>query len=110
MRTRAGLYGGRHLYDRVVVASNIPEMIVMIRHILVIDLRAVLRPILITGTLADAAPAAPTRVKVACLLLVAAVVMWLAATGVGTGAEWDMYPGEGTSSQDAIDGAGAIEL
>ncbi len=81
MRTRARLYGGRRLYDRVVVASNIPEMIVMIRHILVIDLRAVLRTMLIAGALDDAA-----------------------------GAEWDMYPGEGTSSQDAIDGAGAIEL
>ena len=30
------------------------------------------------------------------LLLVAAVVVWIAAAGVGAGAEWDVYPGEGT--------------
>ena len=65
MRARAGLHGGRHLYDRVVVASNIPEMIGMIRHILVIDSRTVLRTMLIAGALADAAPAADARVEAA---------------------------------------------
>ena len=38
------------------------------------------------------------------LLLVAAVVVWIAAAGVGSGAELHVYPGE--SIQDAIDGAG----
>jgi hypothetical protein len=65
VRARAGLHGGRHLYDRVVVASNIPEMIVMIRHILVSKSRTVLRTMLIAGTLADAAPAAGARVGAA---------------------------------------------
>jgi hypothetical protein len=45
------------LYDVVIVVGNILEMIVMIRHILVIDSRTVLRTMLIAGTLADAAPA-----------------------------------------------------
>ena len=49
--------GGRHLYDLVVVASNIPEMIVMIRHILMSESRTVLRPMIIAGTLADAVSA-----------------------------------------------------
>jgi hypothetical protein len=53
------------LYDVVIVVGNIPEMIVMIRHILVIDSRTVLRTILIAAALADAAPAAPTRVEAA---------------------------------------------
>ena len=41
------------------------------------------------------------------LLLVAAValVVVLAAAGVGAGAEWDVYPGAGTPIQDAIGGA-----
>jgi len=65
VRTRAGLHGGRHLYDRVVVASNIPEMIVMIRHILVIDSCTVLRTMLIADALADAAPATDARVEAA---------------------------------------------
>jgi hypothetical protein len=65
VRARAGLYGGRHLYDRVVVASNIPEMIVMIRHILIGESGTVLRTMLIAGALADAAPAAPTRAEAA---------------------------------------------
>ena len=46
----------------VIVVGNISEMIVMIRHILVIDFRTVLRTMLIAGALADAAP---TRVEVA---------------------------------------------
>ncbi len=49
--------GGRHLYDRVVVASNIPEMIVMIKHIFMSESSTVLRTMLIAGMLADAAPA-----------------------------------------------------
>jgi len=44
--------------DQVVVASNIPVMIVMIRHIFMSESRTVLRPMLIAGTLADAVPAA----------------------------------------------------
>jgi len=43
MLARAGLLVGRHLYNRVVVVSNIPEMVVMIRHILVIGFRTGLR-------------------------------------------------------------------
>ncbi len=62
MRARAGLHDGRHLHDRVVVASNIPEMIVMIGHIFMSESRTVLRPMLVAGTLVDAAPAAPTHV------------------------------------------------
>jgi hypothetical protein len=53
------------LYDVVIVVGNILEMIVMIRHILVIDSRTVLRPMLIAGILADAAPAAGARVGAA---------------------------------------------
>jgi len=46
------------------------------------------------------------------LLLVAAAVVAVLAAGVvsGAGAEWDVYPGEGTPIQDAIDGAGGYEL
>jgi nitrous oxidase accessory protein NosD len=46
------------------------------------------------------------------LLLVAAValVVVLAAAGVGAGAEWDVYPGAGTPIQTAIDGAGAGDM
>ena len=40
------------------------------------------------------------------LLVAAALVVVLAAAGVGAGAEWDVYPGEGTAIQTAIDGAG----
>ncbi len=40
------------------------------------------------------------------LLVAAALVAVLAAAGVVSGAEWDMYPGTGTPIQDAIDGAG----
>ena len=40
------------------------------------------------------------------LLVAAALVAVLAAAGVGAGAEWDVYPGEGTPIQAAIDGAG----
>jgi hypothetical protein len=40
-------------------------MIVMIRHIFMSGFRAVLRTMLIAGTLADAVPAAPTRVEAA---------------------------------------------
>ena len=58
MWARAGLHGGRHLYDRVVVASNISEMIVMIRYIFMSESRTVLRPMIIAAALADAAPAA----------------------------------------------------
>ena len=39
------------------------------------------------------------------LLVAAALVVWIAAAGVGAGAEWDVYPGAGTPIQDAIDGA-----
>ena len=41
------------------------------------------------------------------LLLVAAALVVVLAAGVvsGAGAEWDVYPGEGTPIQDAIDGA-----
>ena len=53
MLARAGLLVGRHLHDRVVVVSNIPEMVVMIRHILVIDFRTGLRMMMfIAGVLA----------------------------------------------------------
>jgi len=42
-----------------------------------------------------------------CLLLVAAaLVVVLAAAGVGAGAEWHVYQGAGTPIQTAIDGAG----
>ena len=41
------------------------------------------------------------------LLVAAALVVVLAAAGVVSGAEWDVYPGTGTPIQDAIDGAGA---
>ncbi len=40
------------------------------------------------------------------LLVAAALVVVLAAAGVGAGAEWDVYPGAGTPIQTAIDGAG----
>ena len=42
------------------------------------------------------------------LLLVAAALVVALAAGVvsGAGAEWDVYPGEGTPIQAAIDGAG----
>ena len=52
MLARAGLLVGRHFYDRVVVVSNISEMVVMIRHILVIGFRTGLRMMLIAGVLA----------------------------------------------------------
>ena len=39
----------------VIVVGNIPEMIGMIRHILVIESRTVLRSMLIADVLADAA-------------------------------------------------------
>jgi len=40
------------------------------------------------------------------LLLVAAVVVWIAAAGVGVGAgaTWDVYPGKDTPIQDAGEG------
>ena len=41
------------------------------------------------------------------LLVAAALVAVLAAAGVGTGAEWDVYPGAGTPIQTAINVAGA---
>ena len=41
------------------------------------------------------------------LLVAAALVAVFAAAGVGAGAEWDVYQGEGTPIQTAIDGAGA---
>ena len=41
------------------------------------------------------------------LLVAAALVVWIAAAGLGAGATWDVYPGAGTPIQDAIDGAGA---
>ncbi|RZN34964.1 MAG: hypothetical protein EF813_09390 [Methanosarcinales archaeon] len=41
------------------------------------------------------------------LMVAAALVAMLAATGVGAGAEWHVYPGEGTPIQDAVDGAEA---
>ena len=50
------------------MASNIPEMIVMIRHILVIDFRTVLRAMLIAGVLA---------VLLACAGTAAGVVTWV---------------------------------
>ena len=40
------------------------------------------------------------------MMMAAALVVVLAAAGVGAGAEWDVYPGEGTSIQDAMDDAG----
>ena len=40
------------------------------------------------------------------LLVAAALVVVLAAAGVGAGDGWDVYPGAGTPIQDAIDGAG----
>jgi hypothetical protein len=53
------------LYDVVIVVSNISEMIVMIRHILVIDFRTVLRTMFIAGALVDNVPAADARVEAA---------------------------------------------
>jgi hypothetical protein len=47
------------------MASNIPELIGMIRHILMSKSRNVLRTMLIAGTLADATPAAGARVVAA---------------------------------------------
>jgi len=83
-------------------------MIVMIRYILVIDLRAVLRTMLIAGTLADAAGASRgcgmTRLLLVAAALAAVMAAVLAAAGVVSGAEWDVYPGG--SIQDAVDGAG----
>ena len=61
----------------------------------------------------DAAPAAGTfrGGGTTRLLLMAAVafvvVLACAGTAAGAGAEWHVYPGEGTPIQDAIDGAGA---
>jgi hypothetical protein len=55
------------LYDVVIVVGNISEMIVMIRHILVIDSRTVLRTMLIAGVLA---------------------VLVLACAGTAAGATW----------------------
>ena len=56
------LQGGMDLYDRIVMASNISEMIVIIRHIFMSESRIVLRTML-AGMLADAA--APTHMGVA---------------------------------------------
>ncbi len=50
----------RLLYDAVFMASNIPEMIVMIRHIHLVESRTVLRTMLIAD-----APAAGNRVEAA---------------------------------------------
>jgi|LGVF01.1.fsa_nt_gb hypothetical protein len=47
------------------MASNIPEMIGMIRHILMSEFRTVLRMMFIAAALADAAPAAGARVEAA---------------------------------------------
>ena len=47
------------------MASNIPEMIGMIRHIFVCESRTVLRMVVIAAALADAVPAAGARVGVA---------------------------------------------
>ena len=47
----------------VIVVGNILEMIVMIRHILVIDSRTVLRTMLIAGALDDSVPAADARAE-----------------------------------------------
>ena len=52
------------------MASNIPEMIVMIRHILVIDFRTVLRAMLIAGVLA-------VLLVLACAGTAAGVVTWV---------------------------------
>jgi hypothetical protein len=54
---RAGLHGGRHLYDAVIMVSNIPEMIVMIKHIFMSESSTVLRTMIIAAALADAAGA-----------------------------------------------------
>ena len=40
------------------------------------------------------------------LLVAAALVVVLAAAGVGAGAEWHVNPGAGTPIQTAIDGVG----
>ena len=40
------------------------------------------------------------------LPVAAALVVVLAAAGVVSGAEWDVYPGAGTPIQDAVDGVG----
>lgn len=55
------------LCDVVIVVGNISEMIVIIRHILVIGSRTVLRTMLIAGALADAAPAASARICADCI-------------------------------------------
>lgn len=64
MRTRAGS-GAEGIYDQGVMASNIPEMIVMIRHIFMTDSPTVLRPVLTADMPADASPVAGARVGAA---------------------------------------------
>ena len=53
---RLEVVGVRLLYDAVIMASNIPEIIVMIKHIFMSEFHTVLRTMLIA--------AAPTRVEV----------------------------------------------
>jgi len=53
--TRAGLWGTRLLYDAGIMARNIPEMMIMIGHILVSGSRIVLRMMLADATLAAGA-------------------------------------------------------
>ena len=84
------------------MVSNIPEMIVMIRHILLVESCTVLRTMLVAAACASRG-CGMTRL----LLVAAALIVVLAAAGVGAGAEWGVYPGAGTPIQTAIDGAGA---
>jgi hypothetical protein len=63
MMERLEVVGVRLLYDAVVMASNTPEMIVMIRHILVSESGTVLRMMLIAAALTVAAPAACADVE-----------------------------------------------
>ena len=55
----------KDLCDWIVMARNIPEIIGMIRHILVVGFRTALRMMLIAAALADAVPATGTRVEAA---------------------------------------------
>ena len=42
--------------------------------------------------------------------VLAMLVLACMGAAAGAGAEWDVYPGEGTPIQDAIDGAGAGDM
>jgi hypothetical protein len=88
---RAGLVMRKVFVGLRCVFCTAPDVVVMKRHILMIELRTGLRMMMLSAG-------------------VLAVLLVLACAGTAAGAEWDMYPGVGTPIQDAIDGAGGCDL